>query len=252
MEEKEWIGMTQTATTDQNNRQDIEKRRQDIEDFVKLSEVLTGFSVFELHATGMVEAYYDTACRQLTATFLKKLTPGLETSQVQKLTESPADTSALASPLCDPSQSVQLISKPISRQRATSEVRKFSDERAGNLPDAELVLAAVCALTEMWYLGHWPALPAEAYALLTKNYGDHTDTMAPAVREMTTKGVPPNVSFVVSPQSYVESLVWRTFVGGHPLGAKPPGFGSWAVPPSDPWTTNKPKSQPGTEPAKTG
>ncbi|TVL90845.1 hypothetical protein [Streptomyces sp. SAJ15] len=66
------------------------------------------------------------------------------------------------------------------------------------------------AITYLWYLGSWPRLPRSVHAALEREVA--------------------NVEFVVSPQAYTEGLVWRTF-GGHPPGAKPPGFGTWADPP---------------------
>ena len=66
------------------------------------------------------------------------------------------------------------------------------------------------ALTYLWYTGAWPRLAREAHGQLG---GDKA-----------------NVEFIVSPEAYTEGLVWRTF-GGHPAGAKAPGFGTWALPP---------------------
>jgi hypothetical protein len=64
----------------------------------------------------------------------------------------------------------------------------------------------------LWYLGQWNALPrtwADAYG-----------------------GSPADTTQVVSSQAYIQGLVWGAF-GGHPQGAKPTGFGSWAEPPPD-------------------
>ncbi|MEU6237124.1 hypothetical protein [Kitasatospora sp. NPDC047058] len=66
------------------------------------------------------------------------------------------------------------------------------------------------AITYLWLTGAWPRLAPAAHAALR--------------RQMA------NEEFVVTPEAYVEGLVWRTF-HGHPAGAKPPGFGTWAVPP---------------------
>ena len=38
------------------------------------------------------------------------------------------------------------------------------------------------------------------------------------------------VSYPIAPQAYVEALAWKA-MGGHPQGAKQPGYGSWTVPP---------------------
>ncbi|MGW1376242.1 hypothetical protein ACWD6P_18495 [Streptomyces sp. NPDC002446] len=73
------------------------------------------------------------------------------------------------------------------------------------------------ALIYLWYTGAWPRLAPVAHAALR--------------RELA------NTESVASPSAYVEGLVWRTF-HGHPAGAKPPGFGTWAVkPPAPTWQT---------------
>ncbi|MFG2695350.1 hypothetical protein [Kitasatospora sp. NPDC048407] len=72
------------------------------------------------------------------------------------------------------------------------------------------------ALTYLWLTGAWPRLAPAAHAALRRQVA--------------------NEEFVVAPESYVEGLAWRTF-HGHPSGAKPPGFGTWAVePPAQPDT----------------
>lgn len=71
------------------------------------------------------------------------------------------------------------------------------------------------ALTYLWYTGAWPRLAPEAHGQLRREAA--------------------NIEFVVSPDAYTEGLVWRTF-NGHPAGAKPPGFATWALkPPPLPW-----------------
>ncbi|XXY82517.1 ferritin-like protein [Sorangium sp. So ce295] len=74
-------------------------------------------------------------------------------------------------------------------------------------------------IIKMWYSGVWYELPTA----WTEAYG-------PA---------PKDVTFVVSPSSYVEGLLW-TAIGGHPAGAKPQGFGSWADPPRIPSSEDTP------------
>jgi hypothetical protein len=61
----------------------------------------------------------------------------------------------------------------------------------------------------MWYLGKWKQLPRE----WRDNYGATSyDT-----------------DHVVSAAAYRESLVWPA-AGTHPMGAKAPGYGTWAKP----------------------
>lgn len=63
------------------------------------------------------------------------------------------------------------------------------------------------ALVYLWYTGSWPQLAPAAHGELRRPQ--------------------PNAEFVASTSSYPEGLVWRSFQG-HPAGAKPPGFGTWA------------------------
>jgi hypothetical protein len=63
---------------------------------------------------------------------------------------------------------------------------------------------------KMWYIGIWEELPPwwiERYGPLVNNTG-----------------------FMVSGMAYREGLLWLA-LGANPPGAKPPGYGSWALPP---------------------
>jgi hypothetical protein len=63
----------------------------------------------------------------------------------------------------------------------------------------------------LWYLGMWQQMPAEWRNV----HGAWAN----------------DVTFVVSPQSYTEALVWKA-IHTHPPAAKQPGYGSWALPPT--------------------
>lgn len=65
-------------------------------------------------------------------------------------------------------------------------------------------------LVKLWYVGTWTELPPE-----------WREAHGPAPKDRT---------FVVSPDAYVEGLLWPT-VGAGPSGAKPLGYGMWAGPP---------------------
>jgi hypothetical protein len=65
-------------------------------------------------------------------------------------------------------------------------------------------------LAALWYLGQWNQLPAEWRNV----HGAWAN----------------DVTFIVSPQSYTEALVWKA-IHTHPPAAKQPGYGSWALPP---------------------
>lgn len=71
----------------------------------------------------------------------------------------------------------------------------------------------VVNLIKLWYLGRWYPLPPA--------YRDRNGATAD------------DVEHVISAQAYREGLVWAA-AGAHPMGAKPPGFGSWAEPPVQP------------------
>lgn len=78
----------------------------------------------------------------------------------------------------------------------------FSSEKLG--PVARNII-------KLWYVGVWYELPPE----WTESFG----------------ALENNVTFVVSPAAYTEGLLWRA-IGANPPGAKAPGYGSWAAPPS--------------------
>jgi len=65
-------------------------------------------------------------------------------------------------------------------------------------------------VAQLWYLGIWFQMPAE----WRNRHGAWAN----------------DVTFVVSPQSYTEGLVWKA-IHTHPPAAKQPGYGSWALPP---------------------
>ena len=65
-------------------------------------------------------------------------------------------------------------------------------------------------VAQLWYLGMWFQMPAEWRNV----HGAWAN----------------DVTFVVSPQSYTEGLVWKA-IHTHPPAAKQPGYGSWALPP---------------------
>jgi hypothetical protein len=68
-------------------------------------------------------------------------------------------------------------------------------------------------IIKLWYVGMWFQLP-RAWA---EAHGSR----------------PADVLHTVSPEAYVEGLLWPA-IGAHPPGAKAPGYGSWAGPPAIP------------------
>jgi hypothetical protein len=77
----------------------------------------------------------------------------------------------------------------------------------------ELLGDVARALIKLWYSGTW----FELSSAWTERFGPRAA----------------NTTFVVSPDAYVEGLLWKA-IGAHPAGAKGPGFGSWAFPPKIP------------------
>ena len=73
-------------------------------------------------------------------------------------------------------------------------------------------------LIQLWYNGTWSPLSVGWY---TANAA-----RIPNPPDLANLGS----TYVVSAQSYIESLVW-TAANTHPMGAKQPGFGTWAEPP---------------------
>jgi len=68
-------------------------------------------------------------------------------------------------------------------------------------------------IIKLWFAGTWYALPAEWCEAFGAPERDGT--------------------FVPSPASYTEGLLWPT-IGANPTGAKAPGYGTWAEPPRIP------------------
>lgn len=108
-----------------------------------------------------------------------------------------------------------IFGRLLSRWRSIH-VRGFGDEefteelvRDELLADDDLAPLAR-NVASLWYLGIWNQLPA-----------DWRDRHGASANDVT---------FIVSPQAYVESLVWKA-MHTHPPAAKQPGYGSWALPP---------------------
>ncbi|MET9493837.1 hypothetical protein [Streptomyces sp. NPDC006552] len=165
--------------------------------FVKFSATVTGFSEFDLWGTGQAEAYH--------ATVVREAGPGV----------------------------IQSLIAP--------------DPAAG--PAEPLVKSII----KLWYVGVWygPGLtgrvdvaawtaPGRSGAKPAVPDDSRPEQSGPAqaaagqhrAGEGSAHGrdgrTPP---FVVSPDAYTEGLLWRA-IGAHPSGAKAPGYGSWATPPT--------------------
>jgi hypothetical protein len=86
-------------------------------------------------------------------------------------------------------------------------LEKLVKEQIFEEPDLGPIARNVVTL---WYLGMWFQMPAS----WRNKHGAWAN----------------DVTFVVSPQSYTEGLVWKA-IHTHPPAAKQPGYGSWALPP---------------------
>lgn len=71
---------------------------------------------------------------------------------------------------------------------------------------------------QLWYTGVWNPLTVGWYVVYRAEIPN-----PPNLAELPT-------AYVVSPDAYIESLVW-TAANTHPMGAKQPGFGTWSDPP---------------------
>ena len=182
----------------------------DVQGFVERCVALTGFSEFDLHATGMAGLYLKTARERVGHDRFEEFLAALAEKKGAWL--HPDDLT------------------PTDREIAR-------------------------AVVYLWYTGAWPSL---AKAVHTELWGkaDHSEESAeprpdqPGKADQAEQGAdlhpeqrgkarttspakPDNTEFVVSASSYVEGLVWHTF-NGHPVGARPPGFGTWSVAPIEP------------------
>ncbi|WDE13479.1 hypothetical protein [Thalassomonas haliotis] len=84
-------------------------------------------------------------------------------------------------------------------------------------------------ILKMWYLSLWYQLPQswrESYGLPSQSPGKYQD-----------------VDFVISENAYIQGLVWPA-LGSHPMGAKQPGYGTWAFKPGEEITRIKLDSDP--------
>jgi hypothetical protein len=68
-------------------------------------------------------------------------------------------------------------------------------------------------IIKLWYVGVWYELPADWVESFGAQENDGT--------------------FTASPAAYAVGLLWRA-IGANPPGARAPGYGSWAAPPSFP------------------
>lgn len=144
-----------------------------LDDFLALSETLTGFSRYELSGTGQAALYLSIVAQE-------------------------CGEAGLAA-LLDAHRKVKAAGDETAADRAMRTL-VLSDETLGPLARA---------LVKLWYTGTWNALP-------------------PEWRERHGGGA--RGTFVASPTSYTEGLLWPA-VGANPSGAKPFGYGTWALPP---------------------
>ncbi|TRV81005.1 hypothetical protein FKN01_04485 [Streptomyces sp. 130] len=164
--------------------------------FVKFSAAVTGFSEFDLWGTGQAEAYYETVVDQ----------EGLE-----------ALRKAISS---DPSAPTDPVVKSIIKLWYVGVW--YGPELTGRVD--------VAAWTAPGRSGAKPAVPDDSQPEDSlPRQGANGPRNAGGVRAGDSDDRTP--LFVVSPDAYTEGLLWRA-IGAHPAGAKAPGYGSWANPPT--------------------
>ncbi|WFU12040.1 hypothetical protein QA646_19030 (plasmid) [Rhizobium sp. CB3090] len=98
----------------------------------------------------------------------------------------------------------------LSERKARLRRQIFGSEKLG--PVARNII-------KLWYVGTWYELPTAWSEAFGAN--------------------PKDVPFVVSAAAYAEGLMWKA-IGAHPAGAKAPGYGSWASPPTIPAFAGEP------------
>jgi hypothetical protein len=167
----------------------------DVQKFLQLSSVLTGFSLYELRASDCTEEFYETTQRQIGRENLEQFL-----SKVSATIQADADA-----------KSGKGDAKTIGGEaKLAGGEEKLADIDAC-LADAFLGPIAK-NIMRMWYVGNWVAMPDEWWA------ANSSEIFAA------------NTTFVVSSQAYKEGLVWKA-ADTHPMGSKSGGYGSWALPP---------------------
>ncbi len=148
-----------------------------LQEFLKLSSVLTDFSEFQLRGTGQADLYYTTTTEIVGEGVMGELLEAF--GKVQREAQGGDRT------LFDEKMRVFIL----------------SDEKLGPIARN---------LIKLWYVGTWYQLPTS-----------WSERFGVAGKDRT---------FIPSPQSYVEGLLW-TAIGAHPPGAKAPGYGTWTEAP---------------------
>lgn len=111
------------------------------------------------------------------------------------------------------------LSRQVGSDNLAHFLDKFASEQEPTAQELESILkdertAPIARnLICMWYLGNWNGLP---------------DTW---LEKYGKKILAENKAFVISAGAYKEGLAWKA-MGAHPMGAKPGGFGSWALAPN--------------------
>lgn len=168
-----------------------------LRDFVKFSAAVTGFSEFDLWGTGQAEAYYRTAVDEEGPDAIQRVTA--------------------SDPSADPTEPVV---KSIIKLWYVGVW--YSPELMGRTD--------VAAWTAPGRSGAKPAVPDDSQpevSLLRQAVPGQQQAGEDRARGSDGQAHP----FVVSPEAYTEGLLWRA-IGAHPSGAKAPGYGSWANPPT--------------------
>ncbi|WP_405896184.1 hypothetical protein OG242_00270 [Streptomyces sp. NBC_00727] len=168
-----------------------------LREFVKFSATVTGFNEFDLWGTGQAEAYYETVMDQ--------------------------------------------------------EGRDALQKAISSVPSATPADPVVKSIIKLWYVGVWygPELTGRVDVAAWTAPGRSGAKPAVPDSSQPEEGLPGQAApvqqqagedragdsdertppFVVSPEAYTEGLLWRA-IGAHPSGAKAPGYGSWANPPT--------------------
>ncbi len=167
-----------------------------LDQFVRLSALLTGFAPLHLLGTGMAETYLRATDAALPDGVLDEL---LDAGSLPSAGSAPPTGSAVPGAPAQPGGSA--LAGGADPDAAAGQAI-FGDAKLGPVARALILL---------WYRGAWTALPQEWRSA----YG----------------ASPRDVDHVVSAEAYQAGLQWDA-AGAHPAGARQQGYGAWASPPA--------------------
>lgn len=187
---------------------------QRLREFLALSVALTGFSEFELNATGMARTYLEVAREAAGGGAVEDLLDRFHRIQA---------TGAAGDDL-DRALRDGILSLPRPGALARTLVKLWYLGQWESLPDEPVLQAAVHRhLYHGRQMHHARAMQLVAAALATAPQGGAAGSPAGSQGNG-------NTTRVISGEAYLQGLAWPA-MGTHPMGGKQQGYGAWADPP---------------------